>query len=780
MSLIKKLFVSIVFITIAIPVFAQDSGYFIGDGASGKRVLVYTSTIENGKDDDAWIAQKVKRDIISDFVNYSNIDVIDSDEKATILKLQKDSESAYYNDVNPIELGKAISAKSYIKIVSTKKKDTFSVTVTVTNIETGKTENSYTSNFYPENEFITKVHGEASADLLEKMGVKLTTAGKRLLQYGSFTQSSTESAENLETYKAEIARLEKEQSELMKNRNTEVDAEAQAARIETQKQMLLQQQKNEEERLARLREDEKRKAEEERLSKERSAESQKRIVELSKEIEEKAAKIREKKLEGMTVLQQIDVIEGEKQVLFQNEQTISQNIAAFNAEQDKLCEKEIEERRQQKPRLSEMNADGSLNDKGRAILESDIEAINLKYAKIKADNEQQVKDSAGKLQETLRKKIIDDINLLESKSYTADSLREESVYFRVGNYNGSAKSEGWNYNISFVFAGKTIYHSEGVLSYKNITSLDVPNYPNASDPKREQKIKAYNDYQESVEVYDSFFRMNVPYIRTVLTYSVKADDVRKASQYTVFIDKIDFIDVQTGKILKTTTDAGASLFTYIPRTLINWSLAKNEIENDIIIIKSNNVANYIRNLNSLPEELTIVGNVSSDWENIRSAILEKNPILSFSLVGTPYGYDNILKIGCYAEIEWATYDGSDGRYFDELVNNKYYRHNTYEFLPEVLQERIFRLLKKKNKQPFSLDLSQIEEIEILRAGDFSDFYLLTEITIPNTITKIEAGAFSNCCCLSSVIFLGTKKQWEKIVVKDSTLKKAKVKFLKKR
>ena len=575
----KKVFAFMLFLLAACVGFSQSNGYFIGDGASGKRVLVYTSTIENGKSDDAWIAQKVKRDIISDFVNYSNIDVIDSDEKNTILKLQKDSESAYYSDVNPIELGKAISAKSYIKIVSTKKKDTFSVTVTVTNIETGKTENSYTSSFYPENEFITKVHGEASADLLEKMGVKLTPAGKRLLQYGTFTQTSTESAENLETYKAEIARLEKEQSELMKNRNTEVDAEAQAARIETQKQMLLQQQKNEEERLARLREDENRKAEEERLSKERNAESQKRIVALSKEIEEKATKIREKKLEGMSVLQQIDVIEGEKQVLFQNEQTISQNLENFNLAQDNLCKREIVNRKVQTPKISEMNADGSLNDKGLAILESDIEAIEIKYEKIKKDNEQQVKDSAGKLQETLRKKIINDINLLENKSYTVDSLQNENVYFRVGNYDGSAKSEGWNYNISFVFAGKTIYSSEGLLSYKNVTGLDVPKYPNASDPKRDQKIKAYNEYQDNVEVYDSFFRMNVPYIRAVLTYSVKVDDVKNASQYIVTVDKIEFVNVQTNLIVMSQkVENNRSEYVYNPKTFVNWNLENTRIK----------------------------------------------------------------------------------------------------------------------------------------------------------------------------------------------------------
>ena len=56
-------------------------GYFTGDGLEGKRILVYSSSVENGNDSDAWLAQKTKRDIINDLVNYSNMDIIDADEK---------------------------------------------------------------------------------------------------------------------------------------------------------------------------------------------------------------------------------------------------------------------------------------------------------------------------------------------------------------------------------------------------------------------------------------------------------------------------------------------------------------------------------------------------------------------------------------------------------------------------------------------------------------------------------------------------------------------------
>ena len=230
-------------------------GYFTGDGLEGKRILVYSSSVENGNDSDAWLAQKTKRDIINDLVNYSNMDIIDADEKRTIRKLQKDSISGLYSDSDPIELGKMIQAKSYIKLVTSCKRKTYSLSATITNIETGKTEGSGSTPFYSEDDFISKAHGEIAAGILETLGVKLTIAGKRLLQYGTFSQTESESRENIAAYKAELARLEKEQQALRQTRKVQVDSEALNARIEAQKALLLQKQKNEEARLIRLRED---------------------------------------------------------------------------------------------------------------------------------------------------------------------------------------------------------------------------------------------------------------------------------------------------------------------------------------------------------------------------------------------------------------------------------------------------------------------------------------------------------------------------------------------
>ena len=409
----RKIILLFLFGTFFCSVLSASDGYFIGDGARGKRILIHSSTIENGSDTDLWIPEKIRRDITNDLVNWSNMEVIDSYEKKTIRQIQKDSSSELYSNDDPIELGKTIQAKSYIRLVTTCRKEHYSLTATIVNIETGRTEGSFTSAFYSEADYITKVHGEASASLLEQLGIHLTSVGRRLLQYGTFAQTESESEENIAVYQAELARLEEDQISLRQKRNTEIDIEAINARIEVQKATLIQQQKNEEERLARIRKDEKRRLEEEQVNKERNEETKKKIIQLSNDIEKKAIKIRKQKSDNLESLQRIELIEGEKQILASNELSIAQAISTFNAQQDSICQNEINERINNKPRAADLNPDGSLSDVGRKNLESDLEEIRLKHDRIKKENINDLDKTAGSSQEKLRKKIISDMSSLK-------------------------------------------------------------------------------------------------------------------------------------------------------------------------------------------------------------------------------------------------------------------------------------------------------------------------------------------------------------------------------
>ena len=69
----------------------------------------------------------------------------------------------------------------------------------------------------------------------------------------------------------------------------------------------------------------------------------------------------------------------------------------------------------------------------------------------------------------------------------------------------------------------------------------------------------------------------------------------------------------------------------------------------------------------------------------------------------------------------------------------------------------------------TLDLSKTS-IEIIPKGVFARTNI-ESIILPESLTKVEDDAFYDCSNLKTVKFNGTEKQWKKVKIKDSTLKK---------
>lgn len=588
---LKKL-ISYTFVMLASFCAFTAEGYFIGDGGAGKRVLVYTSELENGLSDssDAWIASKVKRDIINDLVTYSNLTVINSDERSTIRKIQKEYESSEYSTDNPVQLGKSVQAKSYITLTTTrlekKGQDYYGISATIYNIETKQAEGGFTLKpSFSQADFVTKAHGTVSAELLEQMGVKLTSAGKRLISTGSFDEAVSgdisDAEENLSAINAELEKLSKKQSELSAQSLTSLEEQAHKARIETQKALLLQQKKNEEDKIQRMKADEAKKQEEDAINQKRNAEKRDSILSLSSQIEKKAQAIRDKKTEALNAAQRIVIIEGEKLALLENENTIVASIEDYNSKLEAECEAQMKARRERKTPTAEKNPDGTLNERGLMSLENDILEIKAKYEDLEAKNESDIREKTNEAQGQLRKKITADIDELESKKYTITSIAEQGLYLRIGNYDGNIGKEGWKYGLAFSFDGQTVYETEDLLSYQDLTGKTVPGYPKLGSKKREQNLKLYNQYLDTVENYDSFFRMNVPFVEAVLTYSVRTQSYKKPSSYMLVIEKIEFRNVSTGKKIKTVMPSKHCPYQYTPSVDIDWrteSVQKSDYE----------------------------------------------------------------------------------------------------------------------------------------------------------------------------------------------------------
>lgn len=576
----KKIILSALAVFTAIPLFPA-TGYFTGNGGQGKTILIYKSVLENGKSDksDEWISNKIKLDILNDLVNYSNLTVIDAAEKENIRKIQKEYESSEYSEENPIQLGKSLQAKYYITITTTRTASSgeskYTANVQITNIETRKTEGGYNlSKSYSESEYITK-HGIISAEILTQLGVNLTSAGKRLIQYGTFESEEklnlSDYEENLSAINAEIAKLNAEESKLTAQNLTSLEAEAEKARIETQKAILAQQQKNEQERIERLKSDAQREQEEMLAQNDRDIEKQMEIMRLSNEIEKKAMEIKAKKSESLTASQQIEVIEGEKQILYSNEKSVQDAIDEYSARLKAECENEISQRKNQQPQKAHLASDGvSLNESGKEFLNNDINAITAKYNDLIDTNTAEIRKETESAQNQLREKITSDISKLESKTFTADSILNQGLYLRINNYDGTKGKEGWRYTLTFSFRGQNIFVHTDILNYTEITGKKIPELPKLEDKNYKTKRKVYQEYLDTVDNYDSFFRLNVPYIESKITYTIKAGSYKEASTYKVSIKSIDFLNVESGKKIKTLSASETVTYAFTPSVKVDW------------------------------------------------------------------------------------------------------------------------------------------------------------------------------------------------------------------
>ena len=362
---------------------------------------------------------------------------------------------------------------------------------------------------------------------------------------------------------------------------TSLEEQAHKTRIETQKALLLQQKKNEEDKIQRMKADEAKKQEEDAINKKRNAEKRDSILSLSSQIEKKAQAIRDKKTEALNAAQRIVIIEGEKLALLENENTIAASIEDYNSKLKAECEAQMKARRERKTPTAEKNPDGTLNERGLMSLENDILEIKAKYEDLEAKNESDIREKTNEAQEQLRKKIAADINKLESKKYTITSIAEQGLYLRIGNYDGNIGKEGWKYGLAFSFDGQTVYETEDLLSYKDLTGKTVPGYPKLGSKNREQNLKLYNQYLDTVENYDSFFRMNVPFVEAVLTYSVRTQSYKNPSSYMLVIEKIEFRNVSTGKKIKTVMPLKHCPYQYTPSVDIDWrteSVQKSDYE----------------------------------------------------------------------------------------------------------------------------------------------------------------------------------------------------------
>ena len=595
--MMKKLLVVLAFAILQNTLCVAQSALYKGKGGEGKVVLLDEPVMVNGlkNGSDKWLAQSVKTDVLSDLSQYSAMKLLESEQQKNVLKLQKESESAIYDDTDALEIGRMVKAREYIKLTITrieqKGQNLYGLQATIVDIESGVSEGGYNpKSYYNQTEFLTKAHGELSAGVLEQMGVELTETGKRLIAKANevkATGGSTVNAQNIAVVSAkelkdaqdnlnaidtELVRMQ-EKLEAIKNSDAfDLEKEAEKLRLENQKATLLQQQKAEKEHIARMKAEAEKRAKEAEESKKRSAEQQQKIDEIASEIEAKSAELLAKASRN-SVEEQVVTLEKQKSVYAQNQRRINDSIAAAQAGIEAERRSAIRDKKAEKPRKADLNADGTLSENGQRALDDALAAIEEKYATMKTESEQKIKADFAEMQDPLWAGIMADKDAIAKGNYIASTM-DGKVFLSVNGYDGT--NQGWGYSLSMTFNGDTIFSSNGILTYKDITGKDNPKYPDRTDKKYEEKVKAYNEFQDDIELFDSFFRTGVPFITANVSYKIEAAPYNRPSEYDITIEKITFHNLQSDKDTMSVKVNEKHVYRYEPATFIDWRSDKEK------------------------------------------------------------------------------------------------------------------------------------------------------------------------------------------------------------
>ena len=162
-------------------VYAQT--YYIGDGGRNITLAVLEPVGKNFANEELWILPLVQGAFNTNFNRYSAISIVDRQNLDSILSHQRESLSGNYSEDDYISIGRLTNAR-YILVGTITKTPSgpFMLEFSVSDVGEGKRVASYGPKFSAVStlENLSAIQ-EASADLLDQLGVRLTDAGRRSL-----------------------------------------------------------------------------------------------------------------------------------------------------------------------------------------------------------------------------------------------------------------------------------------------------------------------------------------------------------------------------------------------------------------------------------------------------------------------------------------------------------------------------------------------------------------------------------------------------------------------
>ncbi|MBR1402548.1 MAG: hypothetical protein IJ558_14120 [Treponema sp.] len=236
-------------------------------------------------------------------------------------------------------------------------------------------------------------------------------------------------------------------------------------------------------------------------------------------IEKARAAIRKEVVSNLSLKKRIELIEAAKVNLARLEQQLKDSIAENKEYYDAQMNEEIDRKNAEEWRKADL-AGGVPTEAAKNIRKRQIDEIRSKYDALKQSVETDLKASAQPGLSSYREQISSNIADMEKTTYVFRSIdvTDDYLHLKVNEYNGNLSA--WEVDSDFDLSSIPKVDTSAVilpqfkLSYVTMTKKSIPK---ENDKNYEKK---YQEYQDTVDMADLYFRTSVPYIYSQIAIKV--------------------------------------------------------------------------------------------------------------------------------------------------------------------------------------------------------------------------------------------------------------------
>ena len=533
----------------------------------GKRIAVFNPQSEGiSSSEENWLPASIRRKLEANFNDYTDYVIVDVQNESEIKSLQKKAEGANYDQSSSIQLGKLVSAEYGLFSTVTYANGKYILSVNITNLTTGLRLSSSTTDSVTASSSLFEGAGSSvniiTVKFCEDLGITLSAIDKYVLLKGDDLSSEEEltmTEKEIDLYKTKMDELEKQLNST--KLSTELDQEAFKAKLEAEKALLKERQKLAQERLERLQKERQQLLADQMNQMARSDAQKKRIESVAKEAELKAKQLRQTKLENLSVDGQIAIIEAKKQALIDIRKSILEQEAMIlktNSEDYAKAAAEIDD---VPLRMAEKDRNGKILPEVKAARDEKKKELKAKYDEQAIKDIQAIKGKTIEQEKSLLEAIAQDQKTLKTK-HTVSSISDPSILF-IGNYDG--KRHIWEATASLSIGDNVVFSQSANINYESLTGKKYVAPGGNSE--------LYEEYLDTVDLYDSMFRRKVPVISLEIDYTVEAEPESSPSGYKLTISNFRYIDVFSGKIIQTIVPA-KTVFTFTINPVVDIRYGK--------------------------------------------------------------------------------------------------------------------------------------------------------------------------------------------------------------